>query len=61
MNNRTQVDLQIYTAALQGFIAGNGLYNLDTEEAAQQAVDFARACVRKTYNDDSKKLEPVLT
>lgn len=61
MSKTEQINLAIFCAALQGFTAGNGLYNLTADEAAQQAVEFARAAVRASYNNDGKRSEPLLS
>lgn len=60
MNKAEQMNLAIFCAALQGFVAGNGLYNLTADEAAQQAVEFARAAVRASYSNKDHR-EPNLS
>jgi hypothetical protein len=59
MNNN--VNLQIFLAALQGYIANKDFRGATSPGSPKAAVDFARECVKAAYNYNPNQSEPTLS
>lgn len=55
------VNLQIFLAALQGYIANKDFRGPTSPGSPKAAVEFARECVRAAYNNNPNRSEPTLT
>lgn len=55
------VNLQIFLAALQGYIANKDFHGPVSQGSPEAAVEFARACVRAAYNNNPNQYNPILT
>jgi len=59
MNN--DVNLQIFLAALQGYISNKNFHGPTSQGSPKAAVDFARECVRAAYNYNPNQSQPTLS